>query len=152
MSNKETLQLKWAANNKVAGAKGASVKQPVELFSNSIIDARTEWYFTNGVFISKLDSNLVLDVCGGYARENVPVILYPMTGNRNQRWRFEDGYIYSDLDNSFVLAVKDKSLVIQKKVGLSQKWLWSDPSQPDSASSCCKKLDKILEVLASKIA
>ena len=135
MLNIKTLQLKWAANNKVAGAKNASVKQPVELFNNSIIDARTEWYFTNGIFISKLDSDLVLDVCGGYARENVPVILYPMTGNRNQRWRFEEGYIYSDLDNSFVLAVKDESLVIQKKVGPSQKWLWSGSSQPHPASS-----------------
>ena len=135
MLNIKTLQLKWAANNKVAGAKGTSVKQPVELFNNSIIDARTEWYFTNGIFISKLDSDLVLDVCDGYASENVPVTLFPMTGNPNQRWRFEEGYIYSDLDNSFVLAVKDECLVIQKKVGLSQKWFWSDPSQPHSSSS-----------------
>lgn len=40
-----------------------------------------------------MESNLVLDVRGGSTNDGAPVILWHRTGNDNQLWTYEDGFL-----------------------------------------------------------
>lgn len=78
-------------------------------------------------YIQSVNSGLYLDVKGDQESAGAEVIVYDFHGKRNQQWKYNNGMIFSKLNN-LVLDVdsNDRIIMVEPSGTAKQKWHFDD--------------------------